>query len=96
MLARRGDRVVAEFGNCNSVQVRSRGGRIEVDRDQISRIVPLDILRTVDPFQGCRDRIRSPHSRGARLGFHQTLYLKGNLGEAVMRGRFAMFHVVTA
>ncbi len=67
-----------------------------MDDDQISRVVPADLLCTVDPFQGRRDRIGSPHSRSARLGFHHAMYLEGYLGTAVVRGKVTASHVFAA
>ena len=96
LLARRRFRVVAKLGNCSPIDIRPCRRRIVVDGDQISRVVPRDLLRTVDPFQGRRDRIRSPHSRSARLGFHHAMYLEGHFGTAVVRGNVAASHVFAA
>ena len=51
-----------------------------MDGDQISGVIPGDLLCTVDPFQGCCDRVGSPHSRRARLGFHHAINLKRDHG----------------
>ncbi len=88
--------LVAELRNSSRKCIRPCSSRIIADGDQIPRVIPANLLRTVDPFQGRRDRIRSPHSRGARLGFHHAVYLEGYLGKVVMRGNFASFHLLTA
>ena len=96
LLARRRLRVVAEFGNRIPVQTRRSLARIEADGDQISRVVPRDLLCTVDPFQGRRDRIRSPHSRSAGLRFHHAVHLKRDFGVLVGDGSVGALRTLAA